>query len=91
MCIVSSTIKLHLIHLSLPGLAVGLVVRGADVRADGVAPALAHHRGVAHVHRLVERLRGENIIILLIVLSISVILSLIFNDTIICLGDLSFI
>jgi len=46
----------HSLLLS-PGLAVGLVVRGADVGADGVVAALPDDRSVTHVHRLVEGLQ----------------------------------
>ena len=52
-----------LVLLDLVGLvarlAVGLVVRRADLGADGLVAALSHHRRVAHVHRLVEGLQGR--------------------------------
>ncbi len=48
-----------------PGLAVGLVVRGADGWADGVVTALPDHGGVAHVYGLVKRLQDRNNAVLL--------------------------
>lgn len=48
-------VLLDLVGLVL-GLAVRLVVRGADLGADGLVAALPHDGGVAHVHRLVEGL-----------------------------------
>ena len=51
-----------LVLLDLVGLvarlAVGLVVRRADLGADGAVAALPHHRSVAHVDGLVEGLQG---------------------------------
>ena len=41
-----------------PGLTVGLVVSGADVRADRLAAALTDDRCVAEVDGVVERLRN---------------------------------
>ena len=53
-----------LVLLDLVGLvarlAVGLVVRRADLGADGAVAALPHHRRVAHVHRLIEGLQARN-------------------------------
>ena len=49
-------VLLDLVGLVL-GLAVRLVVRGADLGADGLVAALPHDGSVAHVHSLVEGLK----------------------------------
>ena len=49
-------VLLDLVGLVL-GLAVRLVVRGADLGAHGLVAALPHDGSVAHVHGLVEGLK----------------------------------